>query len=332
MAFVLADRVKETTTTTGTGTVTLAGAVSGYQSFTAVGNANTTYYTIAAGTEWEVGLGTYTSAGTTLSRTVVYSSSNAGSLVNFSAGTKDVWVDYPAPRAVYFNGSGTVSLSGGTVTASTPVIEATQTWNDGAVTFIAEDWNITNTASAAASRLARWRVGGTEVLGLSKTQLIMRSGGSASAPDYTFAGDTDTGIYQRAAGEISLTSNGTERFRLESSTRFQGEQANAAAICNTQSTDTVPNLLPRRQSTTTGIGAQAGGNMSFIAVATEVVRINQTNMQYMIAPIAATGGSSAPTLGAAAIGVVGGPATAAQAGWLRMKDSAGADIWIPYWK
>ena len=102
MALVLADRVQETTTTVGTGTVTLAGAVSGYQTFAAVGNANSTYYTIAGatGTEWEVGIGTYTASGTTLSRTTVLSSSNSGSLVNFSAGTKNVFVTYPASIAV----------------------------------------------------------------------------------------------------------------------------------------------------------------------------------------------------------------------------------------
>jgi len=101
MALVLADRVKETTTTTGTGTVTLAGATSGFQSFSAVGNGNSTYYTIAgqSSSEWEVGIGTYTSSGTTLSRTTVLSSSNSGSLVNFSAGTKDVFVTYPASAA-----------------------------------------------------------------------------------------------------------------------------------------------------------------------------------------------------------------------------------------
>jgi len=103
MAIVLADRVRETTTTTGTGTVTLAGAVTGFQSFAVVGDGNTTYYTIAGqGTaEWEVGIGTYTSAGTTLARTTVLASSNSGSLVTFSAGTKDVFVTYPAGRSVY---------------------------------------------------------------------------------------------------------------------------------------------------------------------------------------------------------------------------------------
>jgi hypothetical protein len=118
MAFVLADRVKETTTTTGTGTVTLAGAQLGYQSFSAIGNGNVTYYTIAGqgSAEWEVGIGTYTSAGTTLSRTTVLASSNSGSLVSFSAGTKDVWCDYPAGRAVvggngYIENDAEVSIS-----------------------------------------------------------------------------------------------------------------------------------------------------------------------------------------------------------------------------
>lgn len=99
MALVLADRVKETTTSTGTGTVTLAGASTGYQSFSVIGDGNTTYYTIFNGTtEWEVGVGTYTASGTTLSRDTVLSSSNAGALVSFSAGSKDVWCDYPADK------------------------------------------------------------------------------------------------------------------------------------------------------------------------------------------------------------------------------------------
>jgi hypothetical protein len=101
MALVLKDRVKETTTTTGTGTITLAGAVTGYQAFSVIGNANTTYYCIAGGSEWEVGIGTYTLSGTTLARTTILSSSNAGAAVNFSVGSKDVFVVYPAGKAVY---------------------------------------------------------------------------------------------------------------------------------------------------------------------------------------------------------------------------------------
>ena len=114
MALVVKDRVKESTTTTGTGTITLAGAATDYQSFAAIGDGNTTYYTIQLGTsdEWEVGLGTYTASGTTLSRDTVLSSSNAGSLVNFSAGEKDVFVVYPADKAIYGDANGNVTVDG----------------------------------------------------------------------------------------------------------------------------------------------------------------------------------------------------------------------------
>ena len=103
MAFVLKDRVKETSTTTGTGTITLAGAPAGYQGFSSVGDANTTFYSIVMGFEWENGIGTYTSSGTALSRDTVLSSSNAGNKVNFSAGTKEVFITYPAGLATAYD-------------------------------------------------------------------------------------------------------------------------------------------------------------------------------------------------------------------------------------
>jgi hypothetical protein len=138
MAFVLADRVKETTTTTGTGTVTLAGASTGFQSFAVIGDANTTYYTIAgqAGNEWEVGIGTYTSSGTTLARTTVISSSNAGSLVNFSAGTKDVFVTYPAEYTANAigGGIGAVLLNADTVTANGTILAGQNGFSVGPLT------------------------------------------------------------------------------------------------------------------------------------------------------------------------------------------------------
>jgi len=90
MAFISADRVKETTETAGTGAITLAGASAGYRSFASVMSAaDTCHYCIVGNNEWEVGLGTYD---TTLARTTVIASSNAGSAVNFSAGTKDVFI------------------------------------------------------------------------------------------------------------------------------------------------------------------------------------------------------------------------------------------------
>ena len=114
MALVLKDRVKETSVTTGTGTITLAGAVTDFDAFSVIGNGNTTYYTITLpeGDEWEVGIGTYTASGTTLSRDTVLASSNSGSLVNFSAGDKDVFVVYPAGTAVYEDAAGDVTVDG----------------------------------------------------------------------------------------------------------------------------------------------------------------------------------------------------------------------------
>jgi hypothetical protein len=109
MALVLANRVQETTTTTGTGTITLAGAVSGFQSFAAIGNANTTYYTITSGTAWEVGIGTYTSAGTTLARTTILASSAAGAAITL-AGTSVVFATYPAEKSVNYDASNNVGI------------------------------------------------------------------------------------------------------------------------------------------------------------------------------------------------------------------------------
>ena len=104
MALIVADRVQETCISPGVGAVTLLGAVFQFQTFSsAIGNANTTLYVIADqfGVNWEVGIGTYASAGNTLTRTTVLSSSNGGALVNFSSGTQNVWNDYPAEYAIY---------------------------------------------------------------------------------------------------------------------------------------------------------------------------------------------------------------------------------------
>ena len=119
MAFVIADRVRETTTTTGTGTITLGGAVTNFETFAAnLSNSDTTYYAIVDNTNgaFEVGLGTFTSSGTTLARSVI-ASSNSNNLVDFGAGTKDVFITVPASKMVVEDGSNNVAI-GGTVTAT----------------------------------------------------------------------------------------------------------------------------------------------------------------------------------------------------------------------
>lgn len=112
MTLILKDRVLETCTSPGTGAVTLLGAATGYQAFSAtIGNGNTCYYTIADqnGANWEVGVGTYSSGANTLARTTVLSSSNGGSLTNFNSGTQNVFVTYPSEQAVYQDSSGYIT-------------------------------------------------------------------------------------------------------------------------------------------------------------------------------------------------------------------------------
>lgn len=108
MALALKDRVKETTIVVGTGTATLLGSSIGFQPFSVVGNGNTTYYCISDqfGSNWEVGIGTYSTSGNTLARTTVLASSNGGALVVFTAGIKDVFVTYPAEKGVWLDASG----------------------------------------------------------------------------------------------------------------------------------------------------------------------------------------------------------------------------------
>lgn len=146
---ILADRVQETTTTTGTGAVTLLGAVPGFQSFTVVGNGNSCTYCIAdqAGTEWEVGLGTYSTTGPTLSRVQVYASSNAGALVNFATGTRNVFLTESAAHR------------GGTGEPDQIPLLSNLTWlNQNTATATQRPWGIS---------LSQGNVGGTaQVCGL----------------------------------------------------------------------------------------------------------------------------------------------------------------------
>jgi hypothetical protein len=139
MALIVKDRVKETTTTTGTGTITLAGASTGFRSFADIGNANTTYYCISGGSQFEVGIGTYTASGTTLSRDTVLSNSlGTTAKIDFSAGTKDVFVTYPSDKALLGTTSAVASTGTGSVVLSdSPTITGSPSIGVGESNYIA---------------------------------------------------------------------------------------------------------------------------------------------------------------------------------------------------
>ena len=163
MALILADRVKETSTTAGNGVFTLDGAATGYQSFAVVGNGNTTYYCIAGqGTaEWEVGIGTYTSSGTTLARTTVLSNSSATepSALVFAAGTKDVFVTYPSEKSVNLDASGNATALGTPVAfIGTNITGTASGLTVGTATNSTNTTNtaITNDTTTAATMYPTW--------------------------------------------------------------------------------------------------------------------------------------------------------------------------------
>jgi hypothetical protein len=163
-----------------------------------VGNGNTTYYTINAGSQWEVGLGTYSSTGPTLARTTVLSSSSGGSLVNFSTGTKDVFVTYPSGESVYQDGTA--------IAAGTSILGVA---NGG--TGVASSTGTVSVVLSNSPTLV------TPVLGAASATSITNGLGAVGTPSYTFTGDLNTGMWSPAADTIAFSEGGTEVMRINSS-------------------------------------------------------------------------------------------------------------------
>lgn len=218
MALVIKDRVLETCNSPGTGTVTLLGAVTGYQTFNAaVGNGNTCYYAIAdqSGNNWEVGVGTFT-APNSLGRTIVLASSNGGSVVNFAIGVQNVFLTYPADKAVTTD-----------TLAYPPAIGAT-TPNSGAFTTLTatQDSSFTSTGALLISKGTSLQQPGGAVTGMLRynTTTNQFEGYSGSSPGWnslggiTIADDTTsvTAYYPL----FSTATSGTVTAQYVSSTKL----------------------------------------------------------------------------------------------------------------
>ena len=156
MALTVSDRIKETTTTTGTGTYTLGGAVTGFETFTAnLSNSDTTYYACSDGTDFEVGLGTFTSSGTTLARTTILASSNSNNAVSWSSGTRTIFCTLPAAKTVFLDASGNATLGadlsvGDDLTVNGGVIDVKNAGAQSVVRFYCESSNAHYTEIKAA--------------------------------------------------------------------------------------------------------------------------------------------------------------------------------------
>jgi hypothetical protein len=280
MALVLKDRVKETTTTTSTGTYTLAGAVVGYQSFSVIGDGNTTYYAVTNGTDWEVGIGTYTSSGTTLSRDTILESSNSGNAVNWSAGVKDIFCTYPAERSMYVDG-----------TTITPAISARLGFTNLAQGSALSVLGVTGNATADNASIAA----GTDnqVLRRSGTSLAFGAVNLASSDAVTgdlpfsnltqISGLSVLGVTGNVTADVAGITAGTDNQVL----RRSGTSLSFGAV-NLASTDAVTgdlpfsNLAQGSALSVLGVTGNATADVASIAAGTDhqVLRRSGTSLAF----------------------------------------------------
>ena len=248
MALVINDRVKETTTTTGTGAVSLAGAVTGFETFAAgVGNSNTTYYCIAHQdqAEFEVGLGTLDGDSSDLARTTIISSSNSDSAVDFSAGTKDVFCTVPASKLIFEDADNDVTIGRNlTVTGDLTISgdDLTLTTNTSGAALISDGTNFnpvaisgditigtTGTAAIGSGVIVNADINSSAAIAMSKTAFTAGTGVSLSTN--TLSVDAaQTGITSILATDVKIGEDDQTKIDFETADEIHFYAANAEQV------------------------------------------------------------------------------------------------------
>jgi hypothetical protein len=248
MALVINDRVKETTTTTGTGTVSLAGAVTGFETFAAgIGNSNTVYYCIAHQdqAEFEVGLGTLDGDSSDLARTTIISSSNSDSAVDFSSGTKDVFCTIPASKLIFEDANNDVTIGRNlTVTGDLTISgdDLTLTTNTSGAALISDGTNFnpvaisgditigtTGTAAIGSGVIVNADINSSAAIAMSKTAFTAGTGVSLSTN--TLSVDAaQTGITSILATDVKIGEDDQTKIDFETADEIHFYAANAEQV------------------------------------------------------------------------------------------------------
>jgi len=219
MALVLSDRIKETTTTTSTGTYTLGGAVSGFETFTAnLSNGDTTYYCCTDGTDFEVGLGTFASSGTTLARTTIISSSNSNNAVNWSSGTRDIFCTLPGSKAVVLDANGALSTGITVQDEGSGLSTTAKTLNFVGSGIVASGTGDTKTITVTGGGIGTSTANYFDAHSSSNSSALTDS--FATIDFDTVRYNSSGSVFSESAGEVTMTTTGIHRFHTDVTTKI----------------------------------------------------------------------------------------------------------------
>jgi hypothetical protein len=275
MALILKDRISETTTTAGTGTLTLGGALSGFQPFSSIGNTNTTYYCITDTTAWEVGLGTYSSSGNTLARTTVLSNSNGNTTpITLAAGTKTVFSVYPAERAIVVDGStiqipnsAVLPLANGGTGSSTAAFSGSNITDLNATAITAG--TISNSRTTASSSNGASSIVERDATGNFSANVITANSYSGSGANLTSLNASSV-----SSGTLSAANGGTGQTSLTANNVILGNGTSAVQFV---APGTSSNVLTSNGSTWISSAAAGGGGYTSL---TSVSMAGSTNVDF----------------------------------------------------